>query len=82
MYADDLVVWLMRLLEVANTKCMQVNVGSPDAHCLLDCAKSIAKSFGVGIKAFEMTKSPVDRYVPSISKGFGDELQGVNGCCF
>lgn len=68
LYVDDLVLWLMRLLEAANTKCMQVNVGSSDAHCLLDYAKAVAKFFGVEIDVSVVAKSPVDRYVPSIDK--------------
>ena len=68
LYADDLVCWLMTILEQSNPLCPAVNVGSDESVLMGDLAKMVADCFGVKANAPELTGSVTDRYVPSINK--------------
>ena len=68
LYADDLVSWMMTIMEMASPICPIVNVGSDEAMLIGELAQKVADYFGVhsNIPPF---KSPLtDRYVPSIQK--------------
>jgi dTDP-glucose 4,6-dehydratase len=67
--ADDLVLSLMKILEIASPDCPIFNVGSDRPVSIHDLAKFIAKKFNVdfqhNISDFE---NVIDRYVPNIDK--------------
>ena len=69
LYADDLVSWLMTLLQKTSPQCPIVNVGSDEAILMGDLAKRVANHFGVQVSIPSLTSSLIDRYVPSVQKG-------------
>lgn len=68
MYADDLVDWLMTLVDSASVLCPTYNVGSDDSVLLQDIAKRIAIKYGLTADVSDMTELKADRYVPDVSK--------------
>ena len=69
MFADDLVISLMKILLVSSPLCPIYNVGSDDSKKLHEIAEEIAIKFGV--KCQHNIKSDsieIDRYVPDVSK--------------
>lgn len=68
MYADDLIVWMMKILENSSTNCPIFNVGSDEAVNLFDLAEIIALATNVKASYAWRDKDRVDRYVPSIQK--------------
>lgn len=69
LYSDDLVLWLMKILDKASYACPIVNVGSDQAVLIHELAEKISKRFKVGVQLSRLNYSIVDRYVPSINKG-------------
>ena len=71
MYADDLVVWLMTILE-KGANGVPCNVGSDDAISILDLAKQVKSALsseaGIVVRKTHAPDLPVERYVPSIDK--------------
>lgn len=74
LYADDLVLWLMTLLDQAQPSCPVVNVGSGEAVLIGDLAKIVSGYFRVEVKAAEFKSLLADRYVPST------DLALASGC--
>lgn len=72
MYADDLVVWMMTILNDASSKCPIFNVGSDESISILELAISVGEYFGVEVNASKGTSDKVDRYVPSTKKAFNE----------
>ena len=68
MYADDLVVWLMTLVNAASVECKTINIGSDEAIDLGSLAIKIANYFQVPAEISSDTEGDIDRYVPSIRK--------------
>ena len=68
MYADDLVEWLMTIVDKASPKCPIYNVGSDKAVLLSDLAKQLAASYHVLAEIPLISDSKIDRYIPSIKK--------------
>jgi nucleoside-diphosphate-sugar epimerase len=68
LYADDLVRWLMHLAARASPTCPIWNVGAPEGISVLDLAATIAARFGVTVKAPPQAASPIDRYVPGVTR--------------
>ncbi len=68
MYADDLVEWLMTMVDHANTECPTFNVGSDQAILLGDLAQLIGSEFGERVDVPDIMNPKIDRYVPSIQK--------------
>jgi nucleoside-diphosphate-sugar epimerase len=68
MYADDLVVWLMALVNQANYSCNIVNVGSDERVSIHELAVKVANYFGqeVFIPIFNSVEE--DSYIPSIQR--------------
>lgn len=76
MYSDDLVVWLMTILDNARADCPFYNVGSEEAYSMGELAKKIGDYFQVDVDLNEIDYIKIDRYVPATKKAF-DEL-GLN----
>lgn len=68
LYADDLVLWLMKLVAQASPSCPIVNVGSDESVLIGDLATIVAHQFGQKALVPELSNSSIDRYVPSIDK--------------
>lgn len=76
MYSDDLVVWLMTILDNASADCPIYNVGSEEVVTIAELAKKIGDYFQVDVDLNEIDYMKIDRYVPCTKKAF-DEL-GLN----
>lgn len=68
MYADDLVDWLMTIVNTATSFCPIYNVGSDECHLLTELAKFMANKYGVDCQIAQITESEEDRYIPNVSK--------------
>ncbi len=68
LYADDLVKWLMTLVDNANPQCPIYNVGSDKEVEIKDLAYMVAEIFDVDVLCARVTTREVDRYIPSIQK--------------
>jgi dTDP-glucose 4,6-dehydratase len=80
MYADDLVKWLMSICELGDARCPILNVGSDEVFEIRDIAKQIAEKFNVSYAGANISRSNIDRYIPSIEKAkdFGSLSLGVD----
>jgi nucleoside-diphosphate-sugar epimerase len=69
MYAADLVIWLLTIL-LKGTPCRSYNVGSEEGVSVGDLARTVAQISGttVDIARQAAPNSPVERYVPSVSR--------------
>jgi len=68
MYADDLVEWLMTIVEHASAECPIYNVGSDEGVMLGDLAEKLALSYGITADVNKITVDKIDRYIPSVDK--------------
>lgn len=69
MYCDDLIIWLMTILESSNKKCPIYNVGSDEKISLLSLGSMISRKTGqILVEPKEFDASKIDIYVPSIEK--------------
>lgn len=68
MYADDLVEWLMTIVDHASTECPIYNVGSDQEILLGDLAEKLALSYGSFADVNKITIDKIDRYIPSVDK--------------
>ncbi len=68
MYADDLVMWLMTLANLADKSCNIFNVGSSDRISIQELAKKLASKFKVKINYPIADNDQPEVYVPSIQK--------------
>jgi nucleoside-diphosphate-sugar epimerase len=75
MYADDLVIWLMTLANLADKSCNIFNVGSDDRISIQELAKKLASKFKVKIDCPIADNDQPEVYVPSIQKALNI------GCC-
>lgn len=70
MHANDLVGWMMTILESSGTDCPTYNVGSDESISIHGLAAKIASYFDVAIDSQDILSGKIDRYVPSIEKAF------------
>ena len=68
MYADDLVEWLMTIVDHASPECPVYNVGSDQAILIEDLAIELSKNYSIKVDVHLTTDAKVDRYIPSIAK--------------
>lgn len=68
MYADDLVEWLMTIVDHASPECPVYNVGSDQAILIEDLAIELSKKYSVRAEVPLITDAKIDRYIPSIAK--------------
>jgi nucleoside-diphosphate-sugar epimerase len=74
MHADDLVLWLMKLMNHGGTDIRIFNVGSDKAVEIRDLASMIGAQFNVPIYASPLEFELIDRYLPST------QLASRRGC--
>ena len=68
MYADDLVEWLMTVVENANVTCPIFNVGSDESMEIGELAEIVGNFYGVPIGVNQIADDGQDYYVPSVKK--------------
>lgn len=68
MYSDDLVVWLMTILNSSNRNCPIYNVGSDEEISIADLGSKVASLFGQSVQSVNLQNDVIDRYIPSIEK--------------
>ncbi len=68
MSADDLVISLMNIVNIAGTECPIYNVGSDSTISLYDLAKKIAKEYGVEYEYLNYNNQIIDKYIPNVDK--------------
>lgn len=78
MYSDDLVVWLMTILDNADNTCPIYNVGSDEPVLIDQLARNISEIFKLSFDDIKYTSELVDRYIPNIEKAKKDLNLGVN----
>ena len=68
MYADDLVEWLMTIVDHASPECPVYNVGSDQAILVGELASELSKKYSVRAEVPLITDAKIDRYTPSIAR--------------
>jgi dTDP-glucose 4,6-dehydratase len=68
MYADDLVQWLLKILDNSNKQCPIYNVGSDDKISIHQVANILAKKYDKRIDGVKLFSKKFDNYVPNINK--------------
>ena len=69
MYADDLIRWLLKIVNFSKETCPIYNVGSNDTVYIDKLAKALAIKYGLNVK-FEnlISDKKIDKYIPNIEK--------------
>ena len=68
MYCDDLVRWLIKILNNSNNKCPIYNVGSNSKISIQNIANILAKKYGLKVLIPKISSKKVDKYIPNIEK--------------
>jgi len=70
MHEEDLVRWLLRILNYSNKDCPIYNVGSDDSIFVHKVARLLAKKYNSGLHShnIKISKDTFDKYIPNISK--------------
>lgn len=68
MHTDDLVEWLLKILEKSNVQCSVYNVGSDDYVDARKLAFMLGKKYKVNVLSKKINKLFIDNYVPNINK--------------
>ena len=68
MHTDDLVRWLLKILEKSNVQCPVYNVGSDDYVDVRKLAFMLGKKYKVNVLSKKINKLFVDIYIPNINK--------------
>jgi dTDP-glucose 4,6-dehydratase len=68
MYSDDLVRWLLKILDHSNIKCPIYNVGSDNKISIQKIVKILAKRYNLDFNLPKLTKQSHDTYIPNINK--------------
>ncbi len=68
MYADDLIVWLTKIVINSNINCPIYDVGSNEKIELRELALRIGKIFNKPIVFKKYKSSKIDKYIPNINK--------------
>jgi nucleoside-diphosphate-sugar epimerase len=68
MYADDLVRWLIKIVENSNINCPIYNVGSENTVNIHKFGGILAKKYNLNSSIGKIDKKKYDMYVPSTNK--------------
>ena len=68
MYSDDLVRWLLKILDHSNTKCPIYNVGSNNKILVQQIAKILARRYNLNVDIPKFTNKINDYYIPDVYK--------------
>jgi len=78
MYADDLVHWLMSIIDYNNGKCSIFNIGSDEPIELSDLASKLANIYNLTVQNTPKTSKKKDRYIPAIKKANNELSLSLN----
>jgi dTDP-glucose 4,6-dehydratase len=70
MHEEDLVRWLLKIINSSNSNCPIYNVGSDDAIRIHKLASLLAKKYNLNInyENKKISKNIIDKYIPNIDK--------------
>jgi dTDP-glucose 4,6-dehydratase len=70
MHEEDLVRWLLKILNFSNQYCLTYNVGSDDIISIHNLASLLVKKYNLNIDRsnIQMSKNILDKYIPNIHK--------------
>jgi dTDP-glucose 4,6-dehydratase len=68
MYSDDLVRWLLKILDNSNNQCPIFNVGSDNKVSVHRIANVLAKIYNLEILSPKISSKKIDNYIPNINK--------------
>lgn len=68
MYSDDLVRWLIKILQNSTNKCPIYNVGSDDKVSIHQVSENLAKKFNLKTSNKVINLNKIDYYIPNINK--------------
>jgi len=68
MYSDDLVRWLLKILDHSNIKCPIYNVGSNNKILIQQIAKILARRYNLNVDIPKFTNKVNDYYIPDVYK--------------
>ena len=68
MYSDDLVKYLLKILENSNSLCPTYNLGSDDVISIHSLAAVLGKKYKLRLNLKKIQKKFVDKYIPNIKK--------------
>ena len=68
MYSDDLVRWLLKILDNANIRCPIYNVGSDNKISIHQIASILAKKYDLDMDSPKLSLKKIDYYIPNINK--------------
>jgi dTDP-glucose 4,6-dehydratase len=68
MYSDDLVRWLLKILDNSNNQCPIYNVGSNNKISIKNTANFLAKKYGLKVLSQKIFSKKVDNYIPNTEK--------------
>ena len=77
MYADDLVKWLLKILDNSNTQCPIYNVGSNNKISIHQVANTLSKKYNLRIDSVKLSSKKFDNYVPNINKAKKSGMQSL-----
>ena len=68
MYSDDLVRWLLKILDNSNNRCPVFNVGSNNKISIHKIANFLAKKYCLKILSSKKFSKKIDNYIPNTDK--------------
>ena len=68
MYSDDLVRWLLKIIDKSNNQCPLYNVGSNDKISIHKIANLLAKKYCLKILISRKSSKKIDKYIPNTDK--------------
>jgi dTDP-glucose 4,6-dehydratase len=68
MYSDDLVRWLLKILDNSNNQCPVYNVGSDNKVSIHKIANVLAKKYNLKVLSPKIFSKKIDNYIPNINK--------------
>jgi len=68
MYSDDLVRWLLKILDHSNNLCPIFNVGSDNKVSIHKIADVLAEKYNLEILSPKISSKKIDNYIPNINK--------------
>lgn len=78
MCSDDLVRWLLKILDNSNNQCPIYNVGSDNKVSIHKIANVLAKKYNLEILSPKISSKKIDNYIPNINKARKDLNLTIN----
>jgi nucleoside-diphosphate-sugar epimerase len=78
MYSDDLVRWLLKILDNSNNQCPIYNVGSNNIISIHKIANLLAKKYNLKILSSKISLRKIDNYVPNTDKAKNELNLDIN----